>query len=256
MKPYRPKDSRDFFVGYLPPGGAVRRGMLLGGLAAAVGAGAAGWAIARRQGPSGDGLWNQGEARQWRGTLTVDPYPMLRLAQADGTSRSALLCCPDKCGVRAEVEKFAGQSVTVLGSPIRRQGLLMIAAGSHYDWIAADPGAAPLPAASAETPLGPVTIEGELMDSKCWLGAMKPGSGLTHKGCAVLCVRGGMPLMLVTPTGLGRSRALLATDMAGRPFGEEVLPYLADPIRASGQASVSGDGWAQIRIDTGSLRRV
>lgn len=256
MKPYRPRDGAGFFVGYLPPSGALRRGMLLGGLATMVGAGAAGWEIANRQAPAGDGLWTQGDARHWRGTLTVDPYPMLRLARADGTSRSALLCCPDKCGVRAEVEKFAGQSVVVLGSPIRRQGLLMIAAGSHYDWIAADPAAQPLAASSIERPLGPVTIEGELMDSKCWLGAMKPGSGLTHKGCAVLCVRGGMPLLFVTPTGLGRSRALLATDAAGRPFGEDVLPYLADPIRVSGQAMVTGDGWAQLRIDTASLRRV
>ncbi len=256
MKPYRPRDAADFFVGYLPASSAVRRGLLLGGLAAGLGAGAAGWSIASRQAPAGDGLWNQGEARHWRGVLTVEPYPMLRLAQPDGTSRAALLCCPDKCGVQAEVAQYAGQSVVVLGSPIRRQGLLMIAAGSHYDWIAADPSALPLAASAPPNPLGPVTFEGELLDSKCWLGAMKPGSGLTHKGCAVLCVRGGMPLMLVTPTGPGRSRAWLATDAAGSPLGEDVVPYLADPVRLTGQALMTGDGWPQVKIDTASLRRI
>jgi hypothetical protein len=34
---------------------------------------------------------------------------------------------------------------------------------------------------------GPVELTGEIVDSKCFLGVMVPGSGKTHKECASLC---------------------------------------------------------------------
>jgi hypothetical protein len=45
---------------------------------------------------------------------------------------------------------------------------------------------------------GRVTLRGEIIDPKCYIGAMKPGGGKTHKACAQLCLSGGIPPMLVT----------------------------------------------------------
>jgi hypothetical protein len=39
---------------------------------------------------------------------------------------------------------------------------------------------------------------GEVVDAKCYLGAMKPGDGKSHKACATLCVTNGIPAMPVT----------------------------------------------------------
>ena len=36
-----------------------------------------------------------------------------------------------------------------------------------------------------ETALGEATYRGEILDSKCWFGAMQPGQGKPHKSCAV-----------------------------------------------------------------------
>ena len=38
-----------------------------------------------------------------------------------------------------------------------------------------------------------VTLKGEIIDPKCYLGAMKPGGGKTHKACAMRCIAGGIP---------------------------------------------------------------
>lgn len=43
----------------------------------------------------------------------------------------------------------------------------------------------------------PNPITGELVDSKCNLGVMNPGSGKVHRDCAARCVSGGVPLALV-----------------------------------------------------------
>ena len=54
---------------------------------------------------------------------------------------------------------------------------------------------------------GPVTVSGEIVDSKCFLGVMVPGAGKTHKECASLCLRGGIP---PAPVRAGSSRAVVA----------------------------------------------
>jgi hypothetical protein len=40
---------------------------------------------------------------------------------------------------------------------------------------------------------GLVKLTGEIVDSKCFLRVIAPGSGKTHKECASLRLRGGIP---------------------------------------------------------------
>src|SRR5262249_27089733 len=69
---------------------------------------------------------------------------------------------------------------------------------------------------SAVRPLGRATLRGEIVDSKCYLGAMKPGGGRTHRGCALLCLKGGVPPLFVSRSGgSGPSTYLLASDTLG-----------------------------------------
>jgi hypothetical protein len=78
------------------------------------------------------------------------------------------------------------------------------------------------------------TFKGEIIDPKCFSGAMKPGNGATHKSCAALCLRGGIPPMLLTEDGT----AYLVLDARGNRFVEDELDQIAAlvarPIVATG----------------------
>jgi hypothetical protein len=76
-----------------------------------------------------------------------------------------------------------------------------------------------LPAAVVEA-LGAVTLRGEVVDGKCDLGVMNPGDGILHRGCAVRCLSGGVPPMLLLRDPEGReARVALAGRDAPLPGG-------------------------------------
>jgi hypothetical protein len=85
-----------------------------------------------------------------------------------------------------------------------------------------------------------VTLHGEIIDPKCYLGAMKPGGGKTHKGCAALCLRGGVPPMLVTRTG-GREVYCLLVTAEGGLADEEAIPYVGDAVSIRGRLERDAD---------------
>ena len=48
--------------------------------------------------------------------------------------------------------------------------------------------------------LGKQTFVGEIVDSKCFLGVMNPGRLTPHRACAIRCISGGVPpVLLVRP---------------------------------------------------------
>ncbi len=76
--------------------------------------------------------------------------------------------------------------------------------------------APPRPEGQVEV-LGPVELVGELVDSKCYLGVMRPATGKVHRACAVRCLKGGVPPgLLVRETG-GRDTMLVLSGAAIDP---------------------------------------
>ena len=98
--------------------------------------------------------------------------------------------------------------------------------------------AAPAPALAEErvAALGRRTLRGEIVDSKCFLGVMKPGTGKLHRACAVRCLSGGIPPALRTADGLV---LLLRAD--GRVPGREILPFVARSVTVTGALERHGD---------------
>src|SRR5690349_19376703 len=72
----------------------------------------------------------------------------------------------------------------------------------------------------------PVSLRGEIVDSKCFLGAMRPGNGKTHKACAMLCIAGGVPPMFVTRDSAGREEYYLLAGPDGGPAPSDVVRFL------------------------------
>ena len=101
----------------------------------------------------------------------------------------------------------------------------------------------------------PVKVRGEIVDSKCFLGVMVPGSGKTHKDCASLCLRGGIPPALYVQDQAGQSSVLLLTGTAGEPIGAQALQVAGEAIDMTGILERQG-GWLVLRTDPAGWRPV
>jgi hypothetical protein len=168
---------------------------------------------------------------------------MLRTHDLGEGPRTALLSCLGKCGVAARIGSLAGQPVVVTGSLIQRGQHAMIAVDEVGHWIRRDENASAMDSTlgfPTPTPLGEVNLVGEIVDSKCWFGAMRPAEGKVHKACASLCIRGGLPPAFFA-RGPGRQGALMIMVSGGRAYGPDLLPLVADPVRLSGRVFRYGD---------------
>jgi hypothetical protein len=240
-KPAIDLESDPLFVGYLPvPAPLVRflqwtvptLGLVIVALAIA--------AAGSRPDP-GPAVWNDAKAREFKGTLIVDPYPLL-VAPAGSTAGSPtvyLVVEMGKHGGRADLSALSGRSVTLSGWLLERDGRRLIELEPGEKSVRLD---ADHPAVRAERKkIGQVTLQGEIVDSKCYLGAMKPGEGKTHKACATLCIRGGMPPMLVSPSPVGGRDYLLLVDTSGGRLPSDFWPLISEPVQVTGELESLGD---------------
>lgn len=234
--------NNDFFIGWSPDiPKADRRAFLAGGLVLTLGAAGAGSLLAANQNPPGPGTWDQGAVKSFTGIATASPYAMLRTLDVDGTPKTVPLACLGKCGVAARIGAYAGKAVTVKGSLIQRGPYAMIAVVDGADWIgeASAPGPGDL-AFPAIEPLGEVSLDGTIVDTKCWFGAMRPSTGKVHKSCAALCIRGGLPPAFLAKDKRGRE-ALMIMINSGGAHGEDLLPLVADPVQVTAELRRWGD---------------
>lgn len=244
----------DLFVGWraqAPP--RDRRFLLMAGLGL-VGLGAAAAAGLARRGPDpGPGRWDQAALRRYAGVLVQAPYPTLLTRTADGAIRPSLLVGYDKTALPRRGGGPA--SVELEASAITRGAQAMLAVKDRAAWMRLRHGA-PAFAPPPEEDLGPVARLGEILDAKCWFGAMKPGYGLTHKACAAVCARGRLPLAFCAVGECqGEEEVCLFLDQDGRPHGPDIIPWLADPVFAAGRLH-RRHGLLEFRVAREGLRRV
>ncbi len=220
-----------FYVGYLPLPRALRRPLffitglslwLLAGLSFV-------WAV--KQNDPGAGRWDDQSLRTFTGVILTTPYPML-IEHSDGEPTAHLLVEMGKRGSLARTQPWDRKGAKVSGYVIEREGRRIIELDPGDSAIVADAG--PQPSIEPAPSLGPVTLRGEIVDSKCFLGAMKPGEGKPHKACATLCVRGGIPPMLVTARPGGGHEFYLLCRSGGAPMDDGLLPLIAEPVEVAG----------------------
>lgn len=240
-----PDDDDAFYIGYQPRASAairsfVRKVVAALGSVALVAAGA--FAITLRY--AGTGRFEFGHPREVRGIVRCDPAPRLESANTDyllvgyGKNRVA----PEMCGA-------AGEEIVVQGTLIAREG-------RHLLEITSPPKPmGPGPAASAGVPLGRFTLRGEIVDSKCYFGVMNPGEGRGHRACAELCLRGGVPAVVVARDKSGATAHLIISGPEGVQINEALLPWIGEPIELTGDVVRHGN-WLVMHLDPGSLRRV
>jgi hypothetical protein len=245
-----------FYVGYLPVPRRLSRFLWLVVVANLCFFLASAAILARTMSDPGPAVWNDGEARQFRGTFVLWPYPML-IDTAAATPSARLLVEVGKHGVDRDFSALKNNRVVASGWTLDRGGQRMIELEPQAQSLASESSQS---AAAKEMPLMPTslgvaTLRGEIVDSKCYLGAMKPGDQKTHKACATLCIRGGIPPVLVERLPGGGTRCTLLANIDGGPLDPAAFDRIAEPVEMTGELEELA-GIRRLRVHADAIRRL
>jgi len=252
--------SDDFYIGWeARPAPGVRN--FLRGVAIWLLAGTLGLALAfaAAQHSIGVSVFEWGTVKNFSGVLKLQPYPHLLVPRPGATGSQTgfstyYLVAPFKFGLdREKLSGLDNQTVVLQGTLIYRGRQTMVEA--RPDSIKAAGRPLP-PRPGAETiPLGRQTLVGEIVDSKCFLGVMNPGQLLPHRGCAIRCISGGIPPVLLVRQADGTAIYLLLVSAGGKPVNQEVLDLVAEPVQITGEVERQGD-LLILRADPKTIHRI
>lgn len=249
--PPAPEDAHDeFFIGWEPELPRRTAGFLFGvvlGVVALTGLSAG--LLAFGQGSFARSSFEFGVPRDFTGRLEHVPYPTLVVERPGGQESRWLVTVFGKRGAEPETRALDGHRVEVSGSLIHRGDHTMVEIDPATLRDLGEARAPALPPPGAE-----VTLRGEIVDSKCWLGVMKPGNLKPHRACAAACIRGGVPPALVVRDRRGPARYLLLVAADGAPLADTLLPFVAEPVAVTGRLQDLGTLTALV-VDPAMLRR-
>jgi len=253
--PSAPEEKEEFFVGYLPMPTKMHRFQRLAiPLAVLL---ALGCAALLAQSMTPVRARFSSETTILTGIFQASPMPTLWVNDMGESTRARglLVVQRGKFGVsEAMAEEFNHQPVRVTGTLLERDGLGMIELARPPIVMTLEAARLEHLANLSEVPHGHVRLRGELVDSKCWIGRMRPGLGRTHRACAQQCVAGGIPPLLVTRDARGHETAYLLADLNDTDLNL-ILPLLADSVEAEGELFSIGSLW-MLRIDPATLHRL
>ena len=259
----------EFYIGWeakAAPGiGSTMRRAVVVLLVLAVGL-AVSLAVAQRM--IGVSVFEWGKVKEFSGILRATPYPHLLVPrpgkeefhtlQSVESGPSAFstyyLVAPWKFGLKPEaIAPFDGKSVTLKGTLIYRGNQTMIE--TKPEWIAFSTNDERR--ARSDVPdqsLGKQTLTGEIVDSKCFLGVMNPGQLTPHRACAIRCISGGCPPVLLVRQADGPASYLLLVSADGKPVNQQVLEMVAEPLEITGEVVRQGE-LLILRADPSTYRR-
>ena len=142
--------------------------------------------------------------KEFKGTIYRDPVPVLKIS-TENSSKNLVLVNFGKSGVDNILddleESLTGSlseyETTIRGSLIYYNGTTLLELSDEENSIIATTKSTSKND-RRRTELGEVKLAGELVDSKCFFGVMKPGFGKVHRSCATRCIAGGIPVAVAT----------------------------------------------------------
>ena len=156
----------------------------------------------------------------------------------------------------ATASRLDGKSVNMKGTLIYRGGnqtMIEVIADSIQPAVVSEKNLALVPIASPVS-LGQQTLLGEIVDSKCHLGVMNPGALIPHRACAIRCISGGIPPVLLVLQTNGPALYFLLVSREGKAVNQQVLDLVAEPVTITGGVERQGEVLI-LRADPDSYRR-
>ena len=238
----KPVRDSEFYVGYLEPAPfEIRRFRRKVVSILAAGVVAVAVTLTASQQPFAPATFEFLNYRTLEGVIEESPYPSLLVerpgAPGAGFSRYFLVT-EGKAGAGSEVAALDGKRVTAEGTLIYLNGqtLVELRPGS----INVDNSTGHFERPTAES-IGEVRLEGEIVDSKCYLGVMNPGRGKVHKACAIRCISGGVPPALLVADSGGNTQAIILAGADGGPLAQTILGLVGEQVRVTGRLENSAD---------------
>ena len=217
-------------------------------------------AVAQRM--IGVSVFEWGKIKEFSGVLKSQPYPHLLvlrpgIATGETAFSSYYLVNPFKFGLNPETaRRFDSKAVRLRGTLIYRGNQTMIEVMGDSVTAVENPREDLAKAASIrQVSLGRQSLVGEIVDSKCYLGVMNPGQLTTHRACAIRCISGGCPPVLLVRQTNGAAIYLLLVSAEGKPVNKQVLAMVAEPLEITGEVVRQGE-LLILRADPATYRRV
>lgn len=184
--------------------------------------------------------------QEFEGLLIDKPIPHLvvprdgRINEENGYSRF-ILASTRKSSVSSDVLKLAGNWVKLRAIPVFRDNMTLLAVSTKTPPEVIDSPALETPPSLTGKSLGNYTLQGEIVDTKCYLGVMNPGHTKTHKECAIRCISGGVPPTLRIRNQEGNIYYFLLVDSQGNALNRNILNLVGDRIQVTGEVLQYGD---------------
>jgi len=195
--------------------------------------------------------------RNFVGILQASPAPHLVVARpgtgSDRRSSRYVLVGQGKTGPIIDVSGLDGKPTRVRGWLVFRGAQTLIATVSAEEIPATESGL-PVEPGGGES-LGTMTLRGEIVDSKCYFGTMRPGNSKVHRGCAARCISGGVPPIFISRDPAGNEVAFLIVATDGSAVNQRVLHLVAEPLEITGKVVRLGDAFV-IKTDPETYRRL
>jgi len=234
--------SEDFYIGYLPtmPKSLARiiKIFVVLAFAAAISLPVVLWF---GQKPFAKSVFEFGTVKDFEGTIEARPVPFLLVEKPEKNNGLPAferfpLVASGKHGFNAD--GFDQRRVKLKGTLVYRDNLQMIE-------VSEDPvektSESLFPVQEKPESLGKFTLQGEIVDSKCYLGVMNPGQSKPHRDCAAACLRGGIPPLFIVKDLSGNVSELWIISDKGESLTEEILDFVAEPLEISGEISRTGN---------------
>ncbi len=196
------------------------------------------------------------QTRTFEGAISEQPYPTLRIerpgrAGLQPTHSRYHLANVGKIGAQETVAGLDNQQVRLQGTLIYRdeQTMIEIAPGT------VEPSTGPATLGSVVRSLGTFTLQGEIIDAKCFFGVMNPGSLKPHRACAVRCISGGLPAALAVRTATGETTYLLLVSTDGQAVNKDILDMIAEPVEITGEVR-QHENLLTLYADPSTYRRI
>lgn len=191
------------------------------------------------------------------GLLVDEPVPHLIVPRGGDVSSNVpfsryLLSGTGKTAPKDSVLEHVGKWVKLNGTVVSRNHLSVIAARSAEP---IDPPENAIASPNAGTSLGQYSLTGEILDSKCYPGVMKPGQTKTHRACAIRCISGGVPAVFRVQNDRDDVMYFLLADKGGKAVNDRILNLVADPVRITGEVMQYDDMFV-LQADPSTYERV
>lgn len=208
------------------------------------------------QNPFASSKYEIGNIIEEEGYLYTKPRPTLVQVDAEGRRSSILLVSYGKIGADEDLQNWFGDHPEV------DQGVMVKISGTDATYNDETVMELTFKDQSIELldrppsgerkveELGFKELQGEIIDPKCFFGAMKPGEGKIHRSCAIRCLSGGIPPVLAADDGYYYTIQL--------PFEtsvSEIFDVVAKPISIDGTLKIL-DGSRFLYVSESSLAAI